>query len=717
MAGPDVKRMIHNRLFGLAFAVLLIAALACAGYWFRPSHRVTRILDAVERAGNDDLESAERALRRAVQIAPDHDAAQFALVKVLLARGKHDDALEILESTRLVTRNPALWQEAPSLLQPLKSLALRTGNATWQQAFAAVLTGSLDRLAPETLIKYAEMCLHMGLTSPAWQAILRVQEIDPEDPGPFLLAAAYPGTWAELPTFMSTTVPQQDGEQAMTRDELLNNCLARIAAREADGVIPRRMAVMRVRAFTMLGQHDKALEELDRIEKAYPGDNSGLVPRRAALLYSLQRWDSAYELLRQTDARTAFPVLTTREMLVRSALQLGLGLPALIYAEDSVARLPSEPRAAMLLAQVWAQFGSSEDALYILAPDGKAPPSPFLAFLLERTGRIIAADAVRHRLGIEQEREIARRNPGGRVPPAERAVTWIAPPAPTNTAVIATSFRGHAERTASPFMKGLHEHTADWYASPRTDNKTVSLEKWAALGRDPLEKAAALHRLGRLQAEADQHEEALRTVERAIDILPAASLLWRMRVALTEGDESVTVQAYGACPHDPVIWLARLIAMVRGDASEDVVSDFVTAAVARGRYAPGAFVRAGTFLLENKQLSAATIAAQQAQQRAPGFLPAHDLAMRCAKKTGDPVWVMQSALQAANMAIWHTSYLRTFARAATQQYPDNPELAAAIQALLATTPIRPEWPDRLAAVQSILTRLQTGDNTEGLAAE
>ncbi len=814
---------VAYRLLGFGFVALLIACVAYAGYKRRPSHRAAMIVGVIENAGADDLESAQRAAMRAIEICPEHEAANLALVRILLARGKHTEALNHLDTSRLeagsleaivlraatlaesdrldeaarllsrlppdqrqhpiiamtlaqialrndnlsavkpnlqlasrdrflaarvracfpylaargqwqtivdsdpavphhdaallrtaltahlllcrfneahalMAENRTLWETDPSFLQPLATLAMRSGNDTWREVFAQTLSGTIDQLSAEQLIEHAETCLKMELYTVAWEAILCVQKRDSEHPGPFLLAAVLPREWAKLPTFMSPSVPQQNDDRTMTREELLNTCLTRIAAKSAAGQIPRPMAMMRVRVYAMLGQYDDAQHELDRIEKDYAGENGDLVPRRAGLYYAQQRWDRAYELLRQTDAATATLDLPTREMLVRSALQLGLGLPALIYAEDSAVRLPTEARTAALLAQVWSRFGFHEDALFILDPDGKAPPSPGLAVLLEKTGRIIEADTMRRRLGIDEQRKAERLNPSGKVPPAERVMQWVAPPAPTKTEPIVASFRNHAERTVSPYVKRLHEQTAAWYAASKPPDPTTALKQWAAFGRDPLERAAALDRLARLQTEAGDKMAALGTVERAIEILPGAALLWRMRVALTGGDEAVVLEASDSCPNDPVLWLARLVNVVRGEAPQDTVDGLVASAVTRGAYSPGTFVRAGNFLLKNGYESAAVVAARHAQDHARGFLPAHSLAMQCAETIGDPVWAMQSALQAADMAIGPTPYLRAFARTAMKHNPDDPALVTALQTLVKTPPNRPQWRERLAAV-------------------
>ncbi|MBL7077018.1 MAG: archaeosortase/exosortase family protein [Kiritimatiellae bacterium] len=820
---------VFHRLLGLGVLILLLLSVAFAIYKRRPSHRAVMIIGAVENVTADELESAERAIRRSLEIAPESEPGRQALVRILVARGKHDEALaeldraglpadkpemamlraaafagrgEYSEASRilealpaglqrhpgiaitlaqigvqngdvatvktnvrlaavsrplasrvrscfsflaahrqwetiveaestvahndpavlrtsilahvllcrfskagdLLARNRTLWQENPDFVKLLATMAEQTGMAAWKDAFAETLVASYPSLSPDELVPYVETCLQLDMVETAWQTITTIHDQDPDHPGPCLLAGAIPAGWDRLPIRRNSVAPPIEGNAAARRTGYLVACLARIDAKAKDGLVPREMALMRVRALTLLQRFEEAQKELGRIETAYAGNTADLVPRRARLFFAQHKWDEAYEYLRQTDAATASPDPLTREMLVRAALRMGLGMPALLYAEGSTAHLPSAPQAGRLLAMVWEHFGYDEDALYSLDPQGTAPPSPHLAGLLEKTGRLVAADNVRRNLNMLQAAEGERKNRDGVVPPAERVIAWTDPAEDESSSSRAADWaRQRAESTGSPFLHNMGTLTAAWHAL-RTGSidadvgGEMTAERWLAAGRDAIEQATALHRLAHLQAAANQREAAARTVREALRLVPDSALLWRMLIALEGGARDVVLDARRQCPGDPDIWLARLIGMVQMAASQDNAATYVDEAARRNAYSIGTFVRAGDYLLRRGYPRAAGRAAHHAQDHARGFMPAYALAVRCAEEAGDPMWAMQSALQGVDLASNPAPYLKAFTRSAMDHSPNDPALVRSLQFLMESNPEQPEWRERLGTV-------------------
>jgi len=343
-------------------------------------------------------------------------------------------------------------------------------------------------------------------------------------------------------------------------------------------------------------------------------------------------------------------------------------------------------------------YGSPHQALFVLSPPGKAytGPAELLSSLLYETGRIFSAEEHARVAGL---RVLDRGQHGQQtgIQPAEQALmTRFRPNAgeedPTDDIA---NLEKAATLAQSTFVRDLLKATAALRRDGLVDRDEL-LTRWEALGRTPAEQAAALHRLSLILAQQGETEAAVRAAQRGVEQLPQSAALWRLLVALKERDPATLAEASRACPKDPEIWLASLVAGCRTGQDMAAVEKEVLAACAARRFSPETIVRAGDLLFRHKSVKAAREAARWAVQFGDGYVPADTLLVLTAFALGDREEAIAAAVRGAAHALDPLPFHRTLVELkAGRAGGVDSDLLTSLERLRAAFPAEKQWAQML----------------------
>ena len=622
------------------------------------------------------------------------------------------------------------WPDETRFLPGLFALALNRPGGEWEDLLADNLKRNLRSLDADLLASFMNYSFRLARPDLAWTAYYRLREIDERDPDLLLLPARFGDVWFRFqrhrvgaggsdagdvldlsPLYRQTRdiwplarawrrVPLTDDITAEDLDHVrklaVETCVAELTKRADEGLLTQRMYQTFVDALAATGELEDAHRRLDEAATAFPEIKAWTLLRHAGLYNAAKLWPRSYEALREWRDASPAPSLQADLMLVNALVNMNLGVCALDIAQRAVERYPGVPRAAIVLASVWNFYGHSEQAYAMVSRHSWAESFPSLVQLLYETGRYREAEKKSRALQIPIFRAKDKPPEVFSVPPAERVLArqWPEP----LTLEEMNQEAALAEKTdvdGSPFVRALAERTTAWYRAGGGGAASDSAT-WAAIGRDDLEKAAALHRLAALLARQHRYEEALEAADAALSFLPRSAMLHRIIIALTEGAQERVEAARKACPEDPDVWLAGLVSDVRAQGS-DWSDKEVRQAVTSGVLPVGTSVRAGDFLLREGPLEAASRLARYALERARGFLPAYALGLRCAVRLGDREWALKCAHDGIEQAGDPTTFYRCIALVKDAEEGDG-EMVRALEYLQEHLPEEPAWGEELGSI-------------------
>jgi len=332
-------------------------------------------------------------------------------------------------------------------------------------------------------------------------------------------------------------------------------------------------------------------------------------------------------------------------------MNLNLGICAMEVVERSREMFPGAARLEIAEAAIWDRFGFKERALFVLERAGLEQELPASVQLLYDTGRFEEAEKRSKALGVRVKMDGREKRPVPVFPPAELSLARRFPPPRSETELTRRAGEEEAavQTSVSPFVRKLAARTAQWYRAGGT-GQSGNVDQWENIGRDPLEKAAALHRLTILSGQQEQDEIAIRAVERAIGHLPRSAILHRMLIGLAGSKSEVVDKARQACPDDPEIWLASLVIRLRDETSREWVGGEIESAVSAGRFPVPTIVRAGDLFFRAGLIDSAAAAAKYAIAKGRGMLPPYVQALGCALTMRDWNWALNVALSGAKRA-------------------------------------------------------------------
>jgi exosortase/archaeosortase family protein len=658
----------------------------------------------------------------------DSDALRTMLVALTLQNDFAGAAL-------LLERNRTLWFANPDLLPHLQDLALRAPDRTWVQRYADGLSACLNRLSPHELTACFEPCFLLGRPDLAWLAYRRLSVLDPGHPALDLVPARFAASWflyrggalgtasptpalfdmrascrvlsryppyAELLPHVPLCAVMLDGPPPAQVAAWRTSGMAKLAAREQRGELAYQDFVLQETCLTATGSDAEVLDVLDRMERRFPERRVEILSRRARLYRARQRWQALYETLRTIKSLRPHLDQPMQLTLAEAMANVEMGVCAIELCDAAVRRRPVDRAGWVAQAAIWDRFGYAEEALFALKDPAEWPPTETLAALLRKTGRYAHAALVYDLVGMKRE-AVHRPTAIPVLPPADSVLAW---PARQGAAAFSREeLDRQIKADESPFLKELHTLTRDWGRAPKHD-ALDGVRRWQGAGRDTAEQVTALHRLAFLAAEAGDRSNAVQALDTALELMPSARLLWRMRIALAGGDPAVVAKARKACPSDPEIWLADVVLELRAG-RKDAAAQAVRSACSSNSYSPGTLVRAGYALLRAGDPTSAVVAATQAETQSRDWLPAQFLGLDAATISGDTHRTVSYALKIADLAPDPAPFFRVAVRVGMSRPENQISLTRALDTLIAREPGNSEWALRLGTLyfQEGLTEL------------
>lgn len=626
------------------------------------------------------------------------------------------------------------WPEEPIFLRSLFALAAARPGTEWDGVFVRTLEKGLAGLSADDLATYLDYSFRLNRPDLAWQVYRRLATVDSRDPALSVSPAQYGQRWFTFRrhqigvkakrvedqvdlraavalvgsvyplSLVKSRIPLVDELGAdgtvLSQRTFLNRALVELDRRERSGALTSRMEMAYPSLLAMTGKFGAAHARLDDLLTKYPENQRQFQLQHAGFYNREGLWDSVYETLRQSHHQEQGPSdIRASLMMINAAMNMNFGVTAFHVALQTRRSFPGSPQVGTALGALWDVFGFKDEALFALTRAGLGAELRVIPQILYDTGRFKEAERLSRALRV---RLIDRR---GKVPqrlrltPAEASVTRRWPEPPDTEALerqIQERMTTLAEAT-SPFRRQLVELEVQW-CKRRGAGESADPRLWLECGRDAAEEATALHRLTMLAASHKRYAEAALAARMAVERLPTSAQLWRVLIAVTEGDPEGVAEARKRCPDDPEIWLASLVLQEKEKGRGRWGLEEIQRAVDGDVYSVSTMVRAGHFLLRKGMTAAAAVAARDAVKRCQGLLSAYVLAMHCALRTGDLDWALSAALSAVDNAADPVPFYRSVVSIKSARKSQDADLVAALEHLRAAMPDEPVWGEHLAHV-------------------
>ncbi len=559
----------------------------------------------------------------------------------------------------------------------------------------------------------------------------------------YILGAMLPG-WRDLAQAVPLGGTLAVADTVPVRKALLQQAIAGFAAREQLEVPPIDLRYLHAQALERAARLDLARAKLDAIVHDHPQETEAARERLAEMYERKGAWVQVYETLRtylleppgraegalavgtpglEDDATRWPPVpvairadterihLPPLLRLGEAQLKLHLPLAALFTAREAVRLYPYAPRAQALLADALLRTGEAEEALQRLG-------RPRVRNMLELDQS--EAEALRDTERFALLESFCRSRllppvtiPPGTVqntslPPAEISLLWHRTQIPSDTefAATAATLRGNLEIAGD----GLRPLFTLWLETWETPGAEPDIARWAATGRDRLEKATALNQLTLLLCRESRFAEALPVARAAVAALPDSAHLWRILISLAGGDPELVALARQACPDDADLWLADLVMRTRPDGAipqtetdwEQAREHIAPLIDEAGRYHPAARTRAAEYCWRGGLRDTAERLTRDLPDEARGLLPACIADIRSALHVRDKQRALHSTAMAINAAIAPVPALHenlVLLKSEDGSIDTDTEMVNSLRALRKADPRNPLWPQMLGYVR------------------
>jgi exosortase/archaeosortase family protein len=668
------------------------------------------------------------------------------------------------------------WPRDMRVLEPLYFMTIKRGGGEWEERFSAHLIRAIAACdTPDLLYETLHKCFTIYRPDLAWAIYDRIQSIDANHPTlpmsvakyghrwfsftkrrlgipaaqatetldlkPFFLLAQQFPEWKRIAANTPYGKPLAKLDPTPTRKAALREAIARFAVRASEGSLSLDMQYLYALALEMNSRVDLAKQQLEHIVQQHPEEAEDARVVLSEIYERKGDWINVYETLRTyLDPRTPDPESPSLDdielewppdnlprrssdmihlkpllRLVRSQLELRLGLAALHTAKVAVELYPYSTRAIELLSTALSRVGDTEAALNLLS-------KPRVRDL--RRLDILEAQALFETERFNELSTFCRQSllPQVQLPPgttqstslpsAELAVLWhhVSIPSEAQFAENAETLRRNL-RTASTGLRRLLElwlaayeqHCAGDLAQPK---------RWLECGRDALEKAVALNQLTLLLCREERYTEAERIARRAIIAHPELPILWHILISLSGGDAETVSQARLTCPDDADIWLAELVVKTQpkvqsgqDETAQQALRSWVHSSVTEALEAdlpPATLTRAGEYLWRGNMKEEAARIARSITERARGLLPSYILAIRCALHERDEDWALLStekAIEAALQPLPEFYENLVALKAADGVIDTDPDMVNALRKLRKSDPDNPVWPQMLGYIR------------------
>ncbi len=579
------------------------------------------------------------------------------------------------------------WPDEPRLLNHLLAMAVLRPGSAWEEMFATSLRKHIGSLGEDQPAVYIQYCFRIRRPDLAWLAWQRLESLDPSHPALYLAAAQHGSDWlsfrrhylqlpaltrgetVSLAPFYAQTrnlwplselwqrVPLitdfAAGPVAAARTSYLDQCLAELARRESEGGLEEPTYALYPTALKLAGRYEEAHAKLDALIARFP-QKSKEFSFEHILLYALERkWDHAYEAAYRYSSEEHDQDLAALIVMIDALMHLDHGMHALAIARSARKTFPESPQLSTTIAAILQAYGFKDEALFLLETIPGSRSNPAVAELLFDTQRFAEARTLAAAVDRIDLFDLPSADVQGLLlPPAELALMPQWPPAMSDEEI--QTAREHYEAVSasatSPFLAGAAGLSANWCRN-RGRSGSSDTAAWVAVGRDPIEKAAALYELAMLLAREGRFKQADAACSEALGFIPANELLWKMRITLSRGRPDVVSEAVLNCPNDSEIWLASIAVRTIEERTENWAVAEAQRIVAEDLMPIGTLVRAGDFLWRAGEIEAAAVLADHAVRHARGMLPAYVLGLRCALATDDFEWALSCAMEGSQHAL------------------------------------------------------------------
>lgn len=668
------------------------------------------------------------------------------ITQALIAINAHLKMRDYRSASQSLRRTLEKWQSEPCLLGVLFDIAIVQPDAGWEKTIETIIETNLHKLDSDHLATYMARCFAINRPDMSWRIFKQLHKLDPNDPALWLTAARFGDVWFTIRRKdwqLESSIPNEtidlrpfylltrespffssfwkhvplcselgSGDIEKLKQKYLTKCLTELENRRKNGKISERMELMFPMVYMMLGRDNDAERFLDDIASKYPAKQDGVLFQKATLYDRAGRWDESYECLRKLQQYGELPGTPSDLMMVNAMLNLDMAVSALDIAEQSKASSPDAIEPLIMKAAVFCAYGFLDHALFLLSSRAELVQSRTVIRLLLETGRIQEALKIAQSANISLPPPKQRRSQVLVLPPAESAVQFTTP---TSVDMMRhRQIKSNLSKSKSPFITALYSSEIAWDGNSSVDSQ---IKHWERIGRDEREKASALHRLALLLAQSGKPEQAKIVVEKALSYIPRSAILWRLMIALSHGDANIVEKARQICPDDPEIWLAWLVVQTQTAETSERDSSTLSArilleirhVVAKKKFAPETFVRAGDLLLRRNFVEPACVLARAAVAEGRGLLPAYVLAIRCALTMCDFEQAVKNAMNAIEHATDPTLFYKVVADIRLLENKVDANMIEALYQLKERFPDDPKWQERLGYVH-----FQRGDFKKAL---
>ncbi len=681
-------------------------------------------------------------------VASDHDRPYAELHQALIALHANQRVNNLSGLIRVMRQTLQRWPDDPRLMGPLFEIAVQRREGEWEAYFARNLRANVDRMAPDALSTAADYSWRFRRPDLAWLVYAHLDRIAPGDPELIMAPARYGGGWSMLRrhqigvqadtadrlldlapvlALFSQTRPVQDFRRRIPflDDALkarsshqaargyLERALAALEAREAEAPLALRHMRLYPAILAALNRFDDAHQRLDLLRELFPAAEEDVLFRQASLLDQQGRWQESYERLNQYRQLQPVPNLAADLLKINALMNLNLGVCAMQVLEEARVAFPGALRLDLAEAAIWDVFGYKAQALHVfLQSEAGQSPTPAVVGLLYATGRPHEAQRLSAAYGFAAPAGVVRQDPPMWLPPAALLLKprWPPPPAQQEINTTLARLRAEAQTGGSPYISALQQRRIEWtealreglYAVPGEAERAGRVAYWEAAGRSALERLGAVYELAMLAVRQGDMALAEAAVQRGIELAPGNPVLWRVRIALSDGDEAVVQEAQRRCPDDPDIFLAGLVMAVRAAADPESRLAVAQAAVERGLegqvFSAETLVQAGDFLLSENMPAQAAPLARAAVARSRGLLAAHVLALRTALALGDMDWAQTAVINGIERARDPVPFYRAMVEIKAARRQVDSDLLSALEYLRTNQQEDTRWAETLGAL-------------------
>ncbi len=655
--------------------------------------------------------------------ASDHDQPYDEVYQALIAIRANQRVGDLAGVTRVMARVVKVWPDDIRFLLDLYKLTLQGRGGEWEDLFEHNLLANVGDLSINQLAMVQDYCWQIARPDLAWIVFTYLQKLDNNDPALLVAPAQYGSSWflfrrhrinveAENPTDRLNMLPLLDlfsecrpfksivmripllnearaSVDPTVRKQYLGLCLEELEKREEKAPLDDRLLRLYPVVLVMSDKFDEAHKRLNGMLETHP-QKTGEILFQHAIFYDQEgKWQDSYEALRLYAAIKDRPNLRAQLTMIKACMNLNMGIYALDIIDNSRKSFPNSFRLDLAESAIWDVFGFKEQALHVISRTSGGSKSPVCVGLLYDTGRINEARALSEATGFPLPSHKSKQEL--RLPSAQYSIArnWAPPIAREKRTKIIVALENSIKNATSPFFKTMFVLELEWHnriMAVNSENISKSgginfeqeetIQKWLDAGRDEREQVGALYRLAMLAAQQKMYKLAEAALVRCNNIMPKSQVLWRARIAITEGDKIIVDEAYEKCPEDPEIMLAELVTKTQSmiDVYRSAVEEsgtngvslswgwatnMVDGVIASKQFAPGTIVRAGDYLLSKGQYALAEDLAMEAIPGGRGLLAAYVLGLRTALMQRNLKWAESCAIQGIENAKNPTPFYKT----------------------------------------------------------